>query len=1167
MHLKLVAVIVLCFFMGAVSGQDKLALKQQYSLDQVTEVISGGRQNVFLAKSENNYILIDQASKLQLGALQLDLSGTAIPGVEKMYLWGDSNFIISSGRELLLADVITGKVDTLFNVKFPEFIINYTPLPWNEHLLLIAAKTYPVNKDNTVTFEHADKLNNMVHDDTKNCRLILFDAAAKKIISSAAVPYAVTCFAQAAVGHKILAGSFDGDIVAIDALLTSELVYHAFSRPVHSLLYQQGLVVAVPHIAPKYLGISGDSTISIYNIATRSKKEIQLTAEKPVVQSEYGMNPLPSGSVRKILSWPQDSCILVNYGFSRLLKISLPSLDTAYFPMSFNAANFYCFNKDSTQLLAATAPYPGIFKLSGDLVMYDLHRRKVQSSFNKPAEKIKYEHLYKLYDAQGNYHYIGHKTGDTLIVYSSNKTAPTQLICLGCNFGINEHEGSITVTNASTALYGSLRLSSLSRDQYIFGSANSIFYPEEVFTPLINTSNLKQNSMPYGASAISSLGKEWKLVSGNYPKAKKTISWMRVIDSAGQVKFTVPEHEYGVHDAYKASASFRYLAFISETKSAEQLEVWDVAANKKIFTRSFPGRSFNHFTFDKTKDVIFYSLTNLQSGKPTEVYKADLITPVIKEQFLFSNNGFFSFQVDIAHDLIASEAYSQLSLHRLSTMQLLWQLEPSTTYFKVMHLPDGFGYASEQEYHIIKTDLSYLYFTSFAGFRPVEILNNRLYKGDKSAINNLAFVLRRRAFMPGDFDMYFNRPDSVLLVSGSTNTTFNQLTAKAVEKRKKHQPVKELEDFLNNRPQLTIAGGNNVADVTDAPSLKLTLQARSVSGKPITAFHVSDNGVPVFGSIGFPAAAKINVEATITIPLVKGQNAIQLYAEDAAGFISATENISIVADYAAPPEKVYYIGIGIDHFADSRHDLQYSAKDVRDLAQKLKEKYGDAIVIDTLFNEQVTVNNVRALKQKLKQAHENDKVIISYSGHGLLSKEFDYYLSTYNVNFKNPQENGLPYDALEWLLDSIPARKKLMLIDACHSGEVDKDEAFAMNKTADSLGLIKPKGGEVVLVDNGQQVVGLKNSFELMQSLFVNVGKSTGATIISGAAGNQFALEAGDLRNGVFTYAILETINKYPTIKISELKKIVGERVEQLTQGMQKPTSRNETIVADWSLW
>jgi hypothetical protein len=88
-----------------------------------------------------------------------------------------------------------------------------------------------------------------------------------------------------------------------------------------------------------------------------------------------------------------------------------------------------------------------------------------------------------------------------------------------------------------------------------------------------------------------------------------------------------------------------------------------------------------------------------------------------------------------------------------------------------------------------------------------------------------------------------------------------------------------------------------------------------------------------------------------------------------------------------------------------------------------------------------------------------------------------------------------------------------------------------------------------------------------MQSLFLNVGKSTGATIISAAAGNQFALVRGDLKKGIFTYSLQEAMNKYPSMKISELKKIVGERVEQLTKGLQKPTSRNETIVIDWALW
>ncbi|MBC7507567.1 MAG: hypothetical protein H7320_02280 [Ferruginibacter sp.] len=86
--------------------------------------------------------------------------------------------------------------------------------------------------------------------------------------------------------------------------------------------------------------------------------------------------------------------------------------------------------------------------------------------------------------------------------------------------------------------------------------------------------------------------------------------------------------------------------------------------------------------------------------------------------------------------------------------------------------------------------------------------------------------------------------------------------------------------------------------------------------------------------------------------------------------------------------------------------------------------------------------------------------------------------------------------------------------------------------------------------------------------LIVNVGKSTGVSILSSAAGIELAPEGIDnLPNGVFTYCIREAMNKYPSIKISELKKIVGERVVELSKGLQKPISRNETIGVDCNIW
>jgi hypothetical protein len=210
---------------------------------------------------------------------------------------------------------------------------------------------------------------------------------------------------------------------------------------------------------------------------------------------------------------------------------------------------------------------------------------------------------------------------------------------------------------------------------------------------------------------------------------------------------------------------------------------------------------------------------------------------------------------------------------------------------------------------------------------------------------------------------------------------------------------------------------------------------------------------------------------------------------------------------------------------------------------------------------------VRQVKQLLQKTSINDKVIIAYSGHGVLSDSLDYYLSTYAMNFKKPEEKGLAYTELENLLDSIPARKKLLLIDACHSGEVDKEAMQAMNRKADSLKLKRgAKGGETESTGSGQ--VGLSNSFELMRELFINLSNNTGAVIISAAAGNQYALEGVDnVPNGVFTYAILQALKFDEPLKVSELKRYVGKKVVKITNGLQKPTSRNETTGLDWNIW
>ncbi len=422
-------------------------------------------------------------------------------------------------------------------------------------------------------------------------------------------------------------------------------------------------------------------------------------------------------------------------------------------------------------------------------------------------------------------------------------------------------------------------------------------------------------------------------------------------------------------------------------------------------------------------------------------------------------------------------------------------------------------------------------------------------------------------------DVKYNRPDKVLQAMGNTDTALISSYRNAYIKRIKKLGI-DTTAFRDGYsvPEADFANRDAIELEQKNEKLVLHIKGRD-SIYVLDRFNCWVNEVPLFGIRGINIKNRRNntLDTTIAITLSDGENRIETSVTNVNG--TESYHMPLAVNYKpanAAKEKVYFIGIGIDRFADARHNLTYSTKDIRDLCNKLKAKFGNNLVTDTLLNENVTISNVKALKKKLLQTTVNDKVIISYSGHGLLNKAYDYYLSTYTVNFKNPEENGLPYDELESLLDMIPARKKLMLIDACHSGEVDKDEyrAVKINQSKLQVNHIIAKGAEGENTETaGTQKLGLQNSFELMQNLFVNVGKSTGATIISAAGGTEFALENGDLKNGVFTYSVMEAMDKHSTMKISELKKTVGARVEQLTNGMQKPTSRTEAIAVDWNVW
>ncbi len=436
-------------------------------------------------------------------------------------------------------------------------------------------------------------------------------------------------------------------------------------------------------------------------------------------------------------------------------------------------------------------------------------------------------------------------------------------------------------------------------------------------------------------------------------------------------------------------------------------------------------------------------------------------------------------------------------------------------------------------------------------------------------------------------DPIYNRPDIVLETIGNFFGGYNDLLISqyrsAWEKRIVRLGLNK--DKLGkgefNIPNAEIENADVIAYENKEGKITLNLKANDISHSLIR-YNILVNEVPIYCSQGI-SIGSLNSriwDTTVTVPLSIGENKIQVSVMNELGLenFKYPTYVNYVPKSNEITAKTFYIGIGVDNFNQETNNqketqLDYCVKDVNDLAKLFGEDSNTIVKIYT--NEQVNKENILSIKNFLKEnTTENDRVIISCSSHGLLDNKNNFYLAMHDIDFDNPSDRGLAYEELENLLDGIPARKKLLLLDACNSGENelidDKIQPTLYSNKNNVASLVTARGE--VKVEKSEN-----NSFNKMNELFFNTRNKTGSIIISAAGGRQSALEGTAvlinnkaIENGAFTFAVLEYLKKNKSnvekLTVNQLKKYVEERVVEITNGRQEPTSRQETIDIDWNL-
>jgi len=460
--------------------------------------------------------------------------------------------------------------------------------------------------------------------------------------------------------------------------------------------------------------------------------------------------------------------------------------------------------------------------------------------------------------------------------------------------------------------------------------------------------------------------------------------------------------------------------------------------------------------------------------------------------------------------------------------------------------------------------------------KKILITADNYYIAPKDALNAIGFKSEMNYFPPEQFDLKFNRPDIVHERLGIASEQLLNAYRYAYQKRLKKMNFSE--EMLSSDlhiPQIEVTNKFSIPFKTSEGKISVNVLAKDEL-YDLDRINVWINNVPVYSLKGIDLR-EINtksLEKNIEINLAKGLNRIQLSVMNTKGTESLKESFEIAFEGNEAKPNLYLVVIGTSVYKDSRFNLNYAAKDANDLRKMFEEnkKLFDHIYVRSLTDTEVTKENILKTKEFLNQSGRDDIVIVFVAGHGLLDESFNYFYGTSDVDFNSPGEKGISYDELESLLDGIKALKKLLFMDTCHSGELDKDEVEESKEKPEETGDIAFRAAGVGVRE--KQGFGFNNTNELTRLIFADLRRGTGSTVISSSGGAEYAIEGKKWNNGLFTYCLMEALNtkKADTnrdgqIMISELQEYIRIRVTELSGGRQVPTSRLENITMDFRIW
>ena len=187
-----------------------------------------------------------------------------------------------------------------------------------------------------------------------------------------------------------------------------------------------------------------------------------------------------------------------------------------------------------------------------------------------------------------------------------------------------------------------------------------------------------------------------------------------------------------------------------------------------------------------------------------------------------------------------------------------------------------------------------------------------------------------------------------------------------------------------------------------------------------------------------------------------------------------------------------------------------------------------------LDGEAMLVRIREALDRVAKSSGPDDTVVIFFSGHGALLGDSDDPVSAMlpvDCDGRRPDSSSLSETEFSTALQRIPARRLVVLIDACHSG---------------GAGSFKTQGRT-------------KQALRFSEKSLGRLAQGAGRVLMASSRPNETSLVLPDARNSVFTEHLLEILRGRGrtsgdgVIRVFDVFNHVAERVKRTVPGRQHP--------------